>query len=142
MKLDLFLKIFTPVLSVIGILVGIWQFTSGQRHNEAMEFKRKVWNEQMHAYMETGELVAQIVNTNVQDTTTYDSLKYEFKKRYWGKMVLFQDSLVEKHMIKFSAEIEDYQSGWSNQNEIKIRGYELLKECKNSLQSSWKELGE
>ena len=40
---DMLNKVLTPLIAVVGVLIGIWQFTSNIEHNDELEFKRNLW---------------------------------------------------------------------------------------------------
>ncbi|MCU0444655.1 MAG: hypothetical protein MUE85_07020 [Microscillaceae bacterium] len=137
--LDIFLKILTPIITVVSILIGVWQYNDAQRNNELMEFKRNIWLKQQQAYEEIGNIVSNVVNST-DDTTQFNQNLKKFREIYWGKLVLVEDDSVEIEMIKFNAETQDFKEGVRNKEDLMRRGYKLIKTCKKSINSSWKKL--
>ena len=54
-------KSVTPVLTVLGISVGAWQFTSQMSHESKMEFSRSMYNKKLQAYEEVGRAVGDLL---------------------------------------------------------------------------------
>src|SRR5436190_960496 len=52
-----FSKAVTPLLTVLGISVGAWQFTSQMSHESKMEFSRSMYNKKLQAYETVGKAV-------------------------------------------------------------------------------------
>ncbi len=42
-------KVVTPLLTVLGISVGAWQFSSQMSHESTMEFSRSMYNKKLQA---------------------------------------------------------------------------------------------
>jgi hypothetical protein len=137
--LEVALKVVTPLLTVAGLFIGVWQFNRQQGFNDSQEFKRKIWERRLDAYTEIGNLTASLV-TSTGDTARFDSLTHRFEQLYWGRMPLIEDQTVEEAMRKFNAELYDFKNRDSDLNRLKGRGYELMKACQQSLHNSWKTL--
>ena len=69
---DVWLGFIAPILTVVGILIGIWQFNSGEENKARLEhelvtqkdnidFHRKLWLEQVSTYRSIAELAGKIV---------------------------------------------------------------------------------
>ena len=70
-KWDITLGMFGPVLTVAGILVGVWQFNAGERNRtnleyqliekkDLTEFRRKLWLERLSSYKSVAGLAGEI----------------------------------------------------------------------------------
>jgi hypothetical protein len=140
---DVGLGIAGPILTVGGILVGVWQFNAGERNKvelehelvkqqDEIEFKRKLWLDRLNTYRSVAELAGKIT-ANTEDSKSKDYIS-EFTAAYWGTMILVEDGAVEKAMKDFYFEILDYQSGWSDLNRLKIRADLLIKACRKSVE--------
>ena len=139
---DVRLGIVAPILTVIGILIGVWQFNVGEnsRRQEAaaaeeqrdtIAFRRRLWQEKLDTYQKVAELAGKIVATSGQDQV---KAYKEFHAAYWGAMVLVEDQAVEAAMIAFDKEYRDLKSGWVNDpNRLKVRADVLAKACRASL---------
>ncbi len=139
---DVRLGIVTPILTVIGILIGVWQFNAGEnnRRREAaaaeeqrdtIAFKRRLWQEKLDTYQKITELAGKIVTTSGQEQV---GAYKEFQAAYWGAMVLVEDQPVEAAMIAFDKEYRDLKSGWvKDHDRLKVRADVLAKACRASL---------
>ena len=138
---ELIIRIIGAVVTVAGVLIGIYQYSDQKAHNDELEFRRKMWEKRADAYSDIGNIVASIVTNNVD--TSLQRLNTEFLKRYWGTLVLVEDSLVEQSMIKFKNEVNDKLKGYidiNDTNRLRLAGYDLMKTCQKSLNTSWKSL--
>ena len=70
--------------------------------------------------------------TSTSDAEQFDLAVSKFYEKYWGGMVLVEDSTVTQSMMKFDREIQDYLKGRSSENDLKVRAYHLAKTCKES----------
>src|SRR5215469_14587801 len=112
---ELIIRIIGAVVTVAGVLIGIYQYSDQKAHNDELEFRRKMWEKRADAYSDIGNIVASIVTNNVD--TSLQRLNTEFLKRYWGTLVLVEDSLVEQSMIKFKNEVNDKLKGYIDIND-------------------------
>lgn len=139
---DVRLGVIAPLLTVVGILIGVWQFNEGanNRRQEAQEaeeqrdtigFKRRLWQEKLTTYQKVTELAGKLVATSGEDqANTYK----DFQTAYWGAMVLVEDPQVEQAMIAFDKEYNDIRAGWvKDPNRLKVRADALAKACRGSL---------
>lgn len=139
---DVRLGLIAPLLTVIGILVGVWQFNSGENNRrqdtataedqrDTVAFKRRLWQEKLDNYQKVTELAGKIVATSGQDQA---NAYRQFQTAYWGAMVLVEDKPVEEAMIAFDKEYRDLKSGWSKEpDRLKVRADILAKACRASL---------
>jgi hypothetical protein len=69
---DVIVGIAGPLLTVAGILVGVWQFNVGEENRRVLEhdsavqkdeieFRRKLWLERLNAYRSIAELAGEVV---------------------------------------------------------------------------------
>src|SRR5271166_972624 len=97
---DVGLGIAAPILAVLGILVGVYQFNAGEEnrtrleHNlvtqkDNLDFHRKLWLERLNAYRSTAEIAGKITAHN-SDEKLKDLLS-DFTAAYWGAMILVED---------------------------------------------------
>jgi hypothetical protein len=138
---DIRLGIAGPLLTVSGILVGVWQFNAGERNKvelqyelvkqqDDVEFRRKLWLERLNAYRSVAELAGKIA-ANADDPKFKDYIR-DFTAAYWGTMIFVEDDAVETAMKEFYFEVLDYQNGWSDLARLKIRADLLIKACRRS----------
>lgn len=146
-KWDLGVKIIAPILTVIGLLVGIWQFTKGQAaqlereykllaENDRLEFKHRMWEKQLDVYTKISNVVGRIAAGNQQKGELQKDID-QFYNLYWGDMIYVEDSAVEKAMIEFHVEIQDYLKGIGTKDRLKIRAKQLIDVCRESSRNQW-----
>jgi hypothetical protein len=144
-KWDVRLGILAPILTIAGLLVGVWQFNRGEVNRTRLEyqlldrkdkidFERKLWLERLSTYRSIAEQAGKIAATKKQDKRFKEYVQ-GFDASYWGLMVLVEDSAVEQEMIEFHVEIVDYQAGRSDGDKLKLRADELIKACRKSVES-------
>jgi hypothetical protein len=139
---DVRLSVVAPLLTVVGILVGVWQFNTGEdnrrqdaataeEQRDTIAFKRRLWQEKLETYQKVTELAGKIVATSgAEQAAAYK----DFQTAYWGAMVLVEDKPVEEAMIAFDKEYLDLKSGWTKDtNRLKVRADTLAKACRASL---------
>lgn len=142
---DVTLGAIVPVLTVAGILVGVWQFNVGERNRtnleyqliekkDLTEFKRKLWLERLSAYRSIAGLAGQIAAYPKPDKK-FDGLVQSFDSSYWGLMVLVEDEHVEQQMIKFHLAIGDYKKKKISDDKLKQHADLLVQTCKTSLKT-------
>jgi hypothetical protein len=137
-------KLLPAILTVMGLAIGVWQFTNQQAFNDKMEFKRRIWEKRMEAYTQIGDVVAKIVSD--RDDAKFDTLYKSFNEMYWGKIPLFEDDSVELAMKDFKYQLKDKAEGIQDLFESKENpilsnsGYRLIKICQKSISKSWTEL--
>jgi hypothetical protein len=139
--LDYFVKLITPLITIFGLLIGIWQFNRQQSFNEKLEFKRKMWEKQLDAYTQISDNVSKIIIEN--DRNRLDSLSRKYEELYWGKLPLFTDKNVHYSMKEFREILQDHLNGIKNLNDgnlLKKSGYKLINNCQKSIHDSWIEL--
>jgi hypothetical protein len=146
-KWDLTLKIVAPLLTVVGLLIGVWQFTREQSaqlerqyqliaENDRLEFKRRVWEKQLDAYTKLSGVVGRIASGDQsKDELTKDI--NEFDSLYWGDMIYAEDESVEKAMIDFHVEIQDFLKGVGTKDRLKVRADSLIQACRESSKKNW-----
>jgi hypothetical protein len=149
-KWDLALKIAAPIITVVGLLVGIAQFSREQENaqeresrmaaeNDALEFKRRIWERQLETYMTAAQVVGEI--SVVADRPDKLSAAVDrFYTLYWGSMIFLEDAKVREQMIRFHIEIQDYLEGIGSAERLKIRAADLVDALRASSHASWKTL--
>lgn len=138
-KESTWIKLLPSIIIIIGILVGLWQFNKEINLRDRDEFRRNVWKKQLEVYEKVGNATAKIVNST-SDSIKFEMAVEEYKNLYWGVMPLIQDEIVEKAMIKFNSEIRYFKRKEGTTEDLRIRGYKLMRTCKKSLNESWKNL--
>lgn len=146
-KWDIGLKIVAPILTVAGLLIGVWQFSREQAaqlerqyqliaENDRNEFKRKAWEKQLDVYTKVSGVVGRIASGD----QSKDQMKKDidqFNSLYWGDMIYVEDEAVEKAMIDFHVEIEDFVKGVGTNDRLKVRANDLIHACRESSKRNW-----
>ncbi len=141
---DVWLAVLGPVLTVAGLLVGVWQFNAGERNRvelenqllrekDTIEFKRKLWLDRVATYRSIAELAGGIAASDKKDKE-FAVLVQKFRASYWGLMILVEDPAVTKQMVNFWADIHNFEEGWTDANSLKVRAQQLGEACRASIE--------
>lgn len=128
---DVWLGIVGPIITVAGVLVGVWQYIDGEERKAAYEHASRLWTKRLETYSEVAKQAGRIAAPSSPESAkaAFD----EFMSLYWGEMILIEDPEVEGAMKDFRAEVEDYHKGRSNADRLKIRADALMKALKTSI---------
>lgn len=141
---DVRLATFTPLLAVMGLLTGIWQFNEGAKNQRRAEhearvaqsreeFHRKMWLDRIQTYRQVAELVGRIIATPAG--AEREQAIRDYTTAYWGTMILVSDDPeVERTMIAFASALRDRKTDWRNPELLKSRADALLQACRRSIE--------
>ena len=138
-RIELITKIVGPIIPLIAIIAGLWQFNAGQEANYKMEFNRKMFERTLTTYDELAKITGEIV-MSAEDTLKFDSLRMQFDRLYYTKMVLAENDTVGSLMIDTRNELLDYRNNESDLNKVKRRVLFLMDQIKRSLSEDWRNL--
>ncbi|HOY28477.1 MAG TPA: hypothetical protein PLR96_05840 [Flavobacteriales bacterium] len=138
-------KAVAPLLTVLGISVGAWQFSSQMSHESTMEFSRSLYNKKLQAYEEVGKAVGDLLVVphdeqlwiSADDTLAFDSCLERFRTCYWSVLPLVEDSVVEAAMIQFKDMARFYRRGENDYHDLAREGMTLMNACNRSLEAHW-----
>ena len=138
-------KAVAPLLTVLGISVGAWQFSSQMSHESTMEFSRSLYNKKLQAYEEVGKAVGDLLVVphdeqlwiTAADTLAFDSCLEKFRTCYWGVLPLVEDKYVEVAMIQFKDMARFYRRGENDYHDLAREGMALMNACNLSLERHW-----
>ena len=138
-------KAVAPLLTVLGIMVGAWQFTSQMSHESKMEFSRSMYTKKLQAYEQVGKAVGDLLVVphdeqewiRPEDTLAFDSCLERFRTCYWGVLPLVEDSTVERAMIQFKDMARFYRRGENDYHDLAREGMSLMNACNLSLENHW-----
>lgn len=138
-------KVLTPILTVVGISVGAWQFSSQMSHESKMEFSRSMYNKKLQAYEDVGKAVGDLLVVphdeqlwiSAQDTLAFDSCLERFRTCYWSVLPLVEDTVVETAMIQFKDMARFYRRGENDYHDLAREGMTLMNACNHSLEQHW-----
>lgn len=143
-RLDLLIKVVVPLITLTGIFVGVYQFTSQQAANDRLEFKRKLLDKRLTVYTDLCNSASKAVNSTQSDTLFSKSVT-EFYTVYWGAAIFITDSVVAEAMFDFNMELQDFIQGVSRIEDphpelrLKTRLKILADKCRESLHKNWKD---
>jgi hypothetical protein len=113
---DIVLKFVVAIVTVIGLMIGAWQFKKQQADlldrqyklsadNERAEFKRRMWEKQLDVYTQMNRLVGRIA---AGEQTQAEVMKdiVAFEALYWGENIYVQDSVVEEEMHNMHKDLQ------------------------------------
>jgi hypothetical protein len=144
---DVWLGIVAPILTVAGILVGVWQFNRGEENRvvlenelvvkkDAVEFQRKLWLNRLETYRAMITLAGNIVAA-AQDKKTvdasFDQLWHDLTAMYWSQSILVEDANVGEHLRDFYTAVRDLRDGWTGTDEVKLKANALVRACRESI---------
>lgn len=141
---DVGLGLVAPIVTVVGLLVGVWQFNRGEENKTQLEyqliekrdkvdFQRKLWLERLSTYKSIAEQAGKIASTDKTDKQFKQYVR-DFNASYWGMMIFVDDPQVEKAMMDFHVDLTDYQLGRGDGDQVKRRAVELVTACRKSVE--------
>jgi hypothetical protein len=128
---DVWLGILAPLLTVAGILIGVWQFNVGESRKAEYEHASKLWLQRVDTYTSVAKLAGRIASA--PDDTSFKQAVNDFMSAYWGDMILVEDTAVEQAMIDFRIEVQDYLQQRSSADRLKIRADALMNSFRKSI---------
>ena len=152
-KLEKFMASFGPllgfILTAVGLVITVANFSKDQKSKSALEFKRDFWSKQSDIYLKTaqaiGTICAEINKTEPGDfnSDNFYRSKAAFESLYWGEMNFVQDSVVIADMKSFDQYIKDFNPNVTNidyrQTLIRL-GNKIIVTCRNSYMKSFDNL--
>jgi hypothetical protein len=155
-KIELVIKIIGPIITVTGILIGVWQFNKGQRNMQIKELeqrqfelkKMQIGNQfeaiakfkelQSKKYTEATEVISNIIYTDNYQSDDFKKSLRRFWQLYWVELSAVEDSQVETAMVRLGNHIEllsakDFQNVTeSEKKELHSLGYSVAQAIKSS----------
>lgn len=133
-KWDVAIQLFGSILTLVGILIGVWQFNAGQKENlhvedklmksrDSLETVNKLWEQKITVYAEIGTAVGGILASTGKDSI--DGYIKNYLILYYGKAIIVQDSIVRKKMNGFRTEIYHFLNNNSSEEKLKAKGRAL-----------------
>ena len=110
---ELIIKAATPIVTIIGILVGIWQFLRGQRNLQEKELQQRRFEAlakfkeiQYVKYKEATETVSAIIYTDDFQSDEFKKGLKRFWQLYWVELSSVEDAAVESAMKRLGDHIQ------------------------------------
>jgi hypothetical protein len=125
-----------PVVTIAGIVAGVWQFERGENDRAKEAFNQQLFLQRISACQKVAEVSGEIAATTASSRARRDQLAEQFNAYYWGLMALVEDANVETAMNEFYYELHDYIVGsiWTDANKIKTKALALAKACRSSIE--------
>lgn len=154
---DVTLGIVGPMVTVIGLSLGVLQFNAGERNKvklenqlliqkDTIEFQRKLWLEKLDAYKAVVVLAGKIAAVADQHPLTravsdqqppakppIDDLWRELTAAYWGQRLFMEDDGVIKALRDFYDTVRDFRAGWAHADKVKVKADALAEACRASI---------
>lgn len=154
-RIDIIIRIATSLVTLITVIIGIWQFNSGQQRIKESEIaQRKFEMEKMDrqasietitkfkeaqnkVFAETASVIAYLsVNKDVQSIKYQEKLE-RFWQLYWVELSAVETPEVEKAMKGFGDVLKDFQEkkfmgAEEHINDLQRFGYIVAQAMKNS----------
>lgn len=147
--ITLFGPLFGFILTAVGLIISVSNFSKDQKAKSTLEFKRDFWTKQSEIYLKTSQAIGSIcAEVNKTDSADFDlrtflQAKATFEALYWGEMNFVQDSLVVSDMKSFDQYIKDFNPAVTDleyrQTLIKL-GNKIILTCRNSYINSFDNL--
>lgn len=150
---DVRLGILGPIITVAGVLVGVWEFNAGEderrkseqaarldqihleMRKDDLEYRRLLRQQQLQTYTTISTLVGKIAATPAGPAR--QNAAQAFEAAYWGAMVMVEDPAVQQAMRDFHDELHDETAGLSHDpDRLKVRADLLAEACRKSLQAN------
>ncbi|WP_196892944.1 hypothetical protein [Aureivirga marina] len=135
-KWDITTKIFSALLTIIVIIIGIYQYSE----NSILEFKRGFYSTQLEQYKKLTEITAKlsIIDPDSVKTSSFTKLKNEFRICYYGTVNMVSDKRVEEALINYYKSLEEFESKIIDSDELQQKALNLTQACRKSILKTWK----
>lgn len=153
---DVALGVAAPAVTVLGLLVGVWQFSAGERnkvrleselqsHKDGVEFQRKLWLEKIDAYKGIVMLAGKIAaaadrpkegGQTEAGTDIIDKLWRDLTGAYWGQKLFLEDDDVARSLRDFYDTARDLRDSWANADKVKVKADALAEACRGAIRRS------
>lgn len=141
---DARMSLVAPLLTLLSVVVGVWQFNAGAANRreeefrnallkDDIEFRRKLWLERLERYRAVSELAGRIAA--LPPGKAREEAALQFETAYWGAMILVEDKTVSNAMVGFRQALIDERAGYGGANEVKVWADTLMKALRASLEA-------
>ena len=154
-KSELIVKIVSSILTLATVLIGVWQFTKGQKELKEREIEQrnfeltKINNQataevllkfkelQTKQYIEATSVISYLTVNENFGSQEYKKKLERFWQLYWVELSAIETKEVEAAMVHFGEILKDIQNDNFNnfkqkQQELKIASYEIAQAIKLS----------
>ena len=139
-----------PILPIVVVVVGLWQFNSQQRMTlkeqdqksdqdrevRLAELKKAYWSEQLKVFQETTKFAAQVASAKNLNDVRQQVL--DFRTKYWGEMSIFESPEVQTSMEEFNLGLQHWEKEPDNRPKRMGRlSWELTHCMRKALEQTW-----
>ena len=118
-KWDIIIKgIITPIIAVITVLFGIYQYTDSQQKSLEREYQLKkidrqeqAFEEKVALYKETRQILSFLSTYNEFESALFESKKNRFWELYWGDLAAVESREIESIMVRFGQLLTKLENG-------------------------------
>jgi hypothetical protein len=151
---DVALGIVAPLVTVAGVLVGVWQFNTGERNKvrlenelqtrkDVVEFQRKLWLEKLDACRRMVTLAGKIAAAADQHDghpsakpAIDDDVWRVFTAAYWGQGLFMEDKVVTESLREFYDTVRDFRDDWAKGGTVKVKANALANACREAIRKN------
>ena len=117
-KWDIIIKaVITPIIAVITVLVGIYQYTDAQKQSlereyelKRLERQEKRFEEKAALYKETRQLLSFLSTNDSKTSDIYETKRNKFWELYWGDLASVETHPIESLMVQFGNKLDQEMS--------------------------------
>jgi hypothetical protein len=137
------IKVITPCVPIIAVIIGLIQFERGQTKLKDLEYQKiyqtdslrteqRLLEKKIDVYTKISEYVGALLAKDTIDSI-FKQDAVNFNKIYYGEALLIMDSSVNKIIKRFKNSIDYYIDGDINIDELKTTGFELSDSIKMTI---------
>lgn len=117
-KWDIIIKgIITPIIAVITVLFGIYQYTDSQQKSIEKEYQLKRLDRQEQAfeekaalYKETRQILSFLSTNDEFESALFESKENWFWELYWGDLAAVESKEIESLMVRFGRQLNNLET--------------------------------
>ncbi len=117
-KWDIIIKaVITPIIAVITVLVGIYQYTDAQKQSlereyelKRLERQEKRFEEKAALYKETRQLLSFLSTNDSKTSDIYETKRNKFWELYWGDLASVETHPIESLMVQFGNKLDQIKN--------------------------------
>lgn len=133
-KWDIIIKgIITPIIAVITVLFGIYQYTDSQAKSLEREYQLKrlernerAFEEKVSIYNETRQIMSYLSTNSDIKSKVFEAKTNRFWELYWGDLAAVESIEMEGLMISFGNYLTQLQNSSELEREVIFNELKLI----------------
>lgn len=125
-KWDIIIKgIITPIIAVITVLFGIYQYTDSQAKSLEREYQLKklerqeqAFEEKVSLYKETRQTLSFLSTNSEFESKLFESKTNRFWELYWGDLAAVESREIETLMIRYGNYLTQLKNNPEHEREV------------------------